>query len=212
MEVDNVRKSMPSSRSQKTSIIPSDGGWETSVWLWRLCWRNGLGRPDSPKWVFLATWFVFFDFHFRVVKPAVLEALGMVERGPGHRRGCGAEEDAENPILLNTRTGQPYSAYQVRTTLHRFVQSVDPELTSVTPSSLRSSYATWQFQAYREGQIFQGLREDDFLDTLGKIMNTSPEQLKATYIACSAMDSNYDLIMTEVHELFRREEQGEHVL
>jgi hypothetical protein len=154
----------------------------------------------------------FFDFHFRVVKPKVLEALGMMDRGPGDRRDCGADEDAENPVLLNTRTGLPYSAYQVRTTLHRFVQSVDPELTSVTPSSLRSSYATWQFQAYREGLIFEGLREDDFLDTLGKIMNTSPEQLKATYIACSAMDSNYDRIMAEVHELFQREDQDEQLL
>jgi hypothetical protein len=88
------------------------------------------------------------------------------------------------------------------------VQSVDPELTSVTPSSLRSSYATWQFQAYREGRIFEGLSEDDFLDTLSKIMNTSIEQLKATYIACREMDSNYDRIMTEVHQLFQREDEG----
>jgi hypothetical protein len=124
--------------------------------------KRGYRQTGFSKLSFRGHLIRFFDFNFRVVKPAVLEVLGMVERGPGHRGGCGAEEDAENPILLNTLTWKPYSAYLVRTTLHRFIQRVDPELRSVTPSSLHSSYATWQFQTYREGQIFQGLREDDF--------------------------------------------------
>jgi hypothetical protein len=151
----------------------------------------------------------FFEFHCRVVKPSIRQALGQFRN---HQEkdleSRGTDEDRDNPLLLNTRNGEAYSPYQVRSTLHRFVQSVDPELTSVTPSSLRSSYATWQFRAFKEGKIFEGLPEDDFLDKLAKVMNTSPEQLKATYIACSAMDSDYDLIMAEFHEMFQRENEN----
>jgi hypothetical protein len=59
-----------------------------------------------------------------------------------------------------------------------------------------------------EGRIFEGLSEDYFLDTLSKIMNTSIEQLKATYTAYREMDSKYDRIMTEVHQLFQHEDEG----
>ena len=73
---------------------------------------------------------------------------------------------------------------------------------------MRSSYATWKFQAYNQGHIFKQLNEEEFLDTLAKIMNTSAEQLKATYIACRELDSNYDRVMTEVHRMFEVEREG----
>jgi hypothetical protein len=95
----------------------------------------------------------FFNFHYRVVKPAIKQALGLSGREFGSQSRSNSDDDAENPILLNTCTSIPYSAYQVRTTLQRFVQSVDSKLTSVTPSALRSSYETWQFQAYRGSHI-----------------------------------------------------------
>jgi hypothetical protein len=150
-----------------------------------------------------------FEFHLRVVKPAIRGALSTgqteTERRAAWQRERG--EDVDNPILLDTRTGEGYMTAQIRSTLHRFVQEIDSELTTITPSVVRSSYATWKFQAYKKGLIFKQLSEDDFLDTLAKIMNTSPEQLKATYIACREMDSNYDRVMAEVHRMFEVEEE-----
>lgn len=153
-----------------------------------------------------------FEFHLRVVKPAIRGALsvGQTEterRAAWQRERC---EDVDNPILLDTRTGEGYMTGQIRSTLHRFIQEIDSELGSITPSVVRSSYATWKFQAYKQGHIFKQLNEDEFLDTLAKIMNTSAEQLKATYIACRELDSNYDRVMTEVHRMFEVEREGPH--
>ena len=151
-----------------------------------------------------------FEFHLRVVKPAIRGALSVgqteTERRAAWQRERG--EDVDNPILLDTRTGEGYMTGQIRSTLHRFVQEIDSELGSITPSVVRSSYATWKFQAYKQGHIFKQLNEEEFLDTLAKIMNTSAEQLKATYIACRELDSNYDRVMTEVHRMFEVEREG----
>jgi hypothetical protein len=153
-----------------------------------------------------------FEFHLRVVKPAIREAVTVVQTETERRAAWQRErgEDVDNPILLDTRTGEGYVPGQIRSTLQCYVRNFDPELgETITPSSVRSSYATWKFQAYKRGQIFTGMSESDFLDTLAKIMNTSAEQLQATYIACRQMDSHYDRIISEVHSMFEQEEPRE---
>jgi len=79
---------------------------------------------------------------------------------------------------------------------------------NVTPSVLLSSYVTWNFEAYNEGLLFKDLPEDQFLDKIAKVMNTSPEQLRSTYISCSAMNTAYDRIMTELQLVFDEEDSS----
>ena len=88
-----------------------------------------------------------------MVKPAIRGALSVgqteTERRAAWQRDRG--EDVDNPILLDTRTGEGYMTGQIRSTLHRYVQEIYSELESITPSVVRSSYATWRFQAYKQG-------------------------------------------------------------
>jgi hypothetical protein len=95
----------------------------------------------------------------------------------------------------------------VRSTLSRFIGAIDPEAKTITPSSVRASFATAQFVRFRRRVAFHGQSEEMFLDDLSKIMNTSSEQLKSVYIACSAMDTDHDRIMAEVHKMFQLEGQ-----
>jgi hypothetical protein len=142
-----------------------------------------------------------FEFHLRTVKPAIRAAVLSTETETERRAKWQRErgEDVDNPLLLDTRTGEGYMTPQIRSTLTRFIQGIDPELVDISPSSVRSSYATWKFNEHRQGRFFADLDEEEFLETLARIMNTSVEQLKATYIACGEIDSRYDQVMSEVH-------------
>jgi hypothetical protein len=142
-----------------------------------------------------------FEFHLRTVKPAIRAAVSSTETETERRAKWQRErgEDVDNPLLLDTRTGEGYMTPQVRSTLTRFMQGIDPELVDISPSSVRSSYATWKYNEHRQGRFFADLEEEEFLETLARIMNTSVEQLKATYISCGEMDSTYDQVMSEVH-------------
>ena len=51
--------------------------------------------------------------------------------------------------------------------------------------SLRASYASMMLDKYRSGETFGGMKEDEFLQYLAKIMNTSSEQLREMYISAS---------------------------
>jgi hypothetical protein len=50
---------------------------------------------------------------------------------------------------------------------------------------IRSSFATWQFQRYRQKLCFKDLREDELVDKTANVMNTSAEMLRSTYMAYS---------------------------
>jgi hypothetical protein len=149
----------------------------------------------------------FFEFHLKTVNTAIrLATRPLPSQGDIDECDDSAPDSDIKPILLHSRTGHPYKCDQVRSTLRCFISSVDPEMQTVTPSVLRSSYATWNFKAYREGRLFKDLSEDQFLDKIAKVMNTSPEQLRSTYIACSAMDADYDKIMTELQRVFEQDD------
>ncbi len=64
----------------------------------------------------------------------------------------------------------------------------DPELANVTTMSIRASYATYMLQRYRKGNILANRAKKKFIGYLAKLMNTSEEQLKATYIASDIQD------------------------
>lgn len=118
----------------------------------------------------------FLQFHVRTVRPIILQ----------HSRID--EPTTDRPLLIHSGTGKYLETEQIRTSLRSFAERVDPDLKNITPMSLRASYATLMFRAHRAGEIFSNLDEDSFLRELGKMMNTSIEQLKQTYISCDSHD------------------------
>jgi hypothetical protein len=128
---------------------------------------------------------------------------------------AGEEHEGENADLSNppsqarlrhTETGQPYTTSNVRHTLRRFVQHTYPELYSVTPMVIRASFETWQFRQYADQQCFGGIGQDEFMEKLAKIMNTSAEMLRSTYVAYSEIDGYQKAAMREIHMAFEDEQ------
>jgi hypothetical protein len=54
--------------------------------------------------------------------------------------------------------------------------------------TLRASYASKMFQAFRRGE-FGNRTIEEFMSELAEIMNTSPEMLRATYITKTVRSS-----------------------
>jgi hypothetical protein len=77
-----------------------------------------------------------------------------------------------------------------------------PELASVTPMVIRASFATWQLRQYADPQCFVGISRDEFMEKLGKIMNTSPEMLRSTYVAYSEIDGDQEAAISKIHRAF----------
>jgi hypothetical protein len=116
-------------------------------------------------------------FHVRHVRPLILNRAGIRE-GP---------EDPQT-LLLNTRSGNPLSTDEVRSSLGRFVRNQDPELKGITPMVIRSSFASVMFRKYKEGKFPDAGTLEQFLSNLGGIMNTSPEMLMSNYVASNPLD------------------------
>jgi hypothetical protein len=72
-----------------------------------------------------------------------------------------------------------------------------PELDSVTPSVIRASLATWKLRQYADPQCFVGIGQDEFMENLAKIMNTSPEMLRSTNVTYSEIDGDQEAAMRE---------------
>jgi hypothetical protein len=145
-----------------------------------------------------------FKFHLRIVKPAIRSAIGSGQTEV-ELRAMWSEargEEADNPLLIDTRTGEGYMTGQIRSTLARFLNDIDPEMPDITPSAVRSSFASWKYNAFKQGRIFSNKTEQEFLDILAKIMNTSVEQLESTYIAAREMDTIYDRSINVLHGEF----------
>jgi hypothetical protein len=90
--------------------------------------------------------------------------------------------------LLHTERAIPITGDQVRSTWKRFLSELDPELSKVTPMVLRASFATYMIHLYRVGRHFRGLTEQEFMDRLAALMNTSAEMLANVYGGCDLDD------------------------
>jgi hypothetical protein len=142
-----------------------------------------------------------FEFHLRIVKPAIRSAIGSGQTEM-ELRAMWSEargEEVDNPLLIDTRTGEGYMTGQIRSTLARFINDIDPEMPDITPYAVWSSFASWKFNAFKQGRIFSNKTEQEFLDILAKIMNASVEQLESTYIAAREMDTIYDRTVNVLH-------------
>ncbi len=92
-------------------------------------------------------------------------------------------DSRRNYLLLHTKYGEVLRSNNVTSSLKHFLRNYDPEIAKVTSMSLRASYATMMMMKYKEEKLFPHMKEDEFLQYLAKLMNTSEEQLKETYIA-----------------------------
>jgi hypothetical protein len=175
---------------------------------------SGFESVVFPQWTHK-----FIHFHIAVVREAILE-MTKASRTPAFASAAtvaaGEENEAENArlpnphppsqsLLLHTETGLPYTTSNIRYTLRRFVQHTYPDLNSVTPMVIRASFATWQFRQYTDKQCFLGISQDEFMEKLAKIMNTSPEMLRSTYVAYSEIDGDQEVAMREIHRVFDEE-------
>ena len=107
---------------------------------------------------------------------------------------------------MQTAKGDFLTTSQVPRVLKNFMKYDFPELMHITMISLPSSYGTMMMAAYTDKRLFTDLEEDSFLALLGKIMNTSDEQLITTYIGIdrsefeqSAMELNKVLDLSDGH-------------
>jgi hypothetical protein len=144
---------------------------------------SGFVRVIFPSWTKELFW-----FHVQIVRHAIFDSLDI--DADAHQT-CRA-------LLINTRTGQPYRTEQLRSTFRCFLSGIFPDLAQVTPRAVRSSFATWQFKLYSLGKKFQSYTTDQFLDALGKTMNTSAEMLKGVYIAYSEAEGSQPAVVRQL--------------
>jgi hypothetical protein len=64
------------------------------------------------------------------------------------------------------------------------IQGLSADLSSVTVMTVRASFETVMFRAFRRGK-FPGQTTEQFLGELAEVMITSTEMLKTTYITTS---------------------------
>jgi hypothetical protein len=129
----------------------------------------GIVFPDEARGYFLQ--------YARLVRPAIMRnsEAGKDDVGEPHR-----------PWLVHTKNGAGLRVLNLRGTLRTYVSGVgglQRDLSFVTPMSLRASYASLLFQAYRDGQVAEDMTTERFLSELAEVMNTSPDMLRTTYIA-----------------------------
>ena len=131
---------------------------------------------DLPSLVLPRVIVRYLKFHTAVARQIIVDRCEIDERR------------SDRPLLINSETGDYLDTDQIRNSFRSFATRYDPELEHITVMSLRASFATMMFRAHREKEIFKDLNEDMFLQELGKMMNTSIEQLKQTYISSDTTD------------------------
>lgn len=125
---------------------------------------------DFPCVSFPSKVFPYLEFYNEIIRTILLKQTS-TEENP----------QVENPLFMDTRTGKYLSRNQIRRTLKLFITEVGPKLRTITPMSLRASYATWMLHRYLCGKIMTEKNENEFLGFLAKGMNNSVERLRNTY-------------------------------
>ena len=128
-------------------------------------------KADYPNVLVHSSALVYVKFHQQIARKIIVRRTEVEEDG-----------DPSKPLLMHTENGEFLSTSQVTRVLKNFMKCHFPDLDHITMMSLRSSYGTMMMAAYRDKRLFRGLEEDAFLGILGKVMNTSVEQLMTTYI------------------------------
>lgn len=147
---------------------------ETTAFTIKVSCEKRLRAIDLPEVLFPRKVFKSLNFHVNYVLPALHMKLNIPEEDP--RTRC---------LLLHTKRGEELESSNITRSIRTFLKAFDPELGNVTSMTLRASFATAMLEKHRRGESLAQLSEDEFIEYLAKIMNTSSEQLKETYIATS---------------------------
>jgi hypothetical protein len=138
----------------------------------------------------------FFGIYAYVVRAAII-------------RRCGRDEsktqDSNRTFFLHTEKGTCLSGDNLRNSLRLYISNVSGlsgDLSRVTIMTVRASYASVMFRAFRRGKI-QGLTLEEFMSELSETMNTSPEMLRTTYIASNGQE--FDQAASEFLRVSREE-------
>jgi hypothetical protein len=132
------------------------------------CRSSGFSSVVFPHWMHNV-----FHFHVKVVHEAIQSSRSTTDLLPAADSRFDIDDQVLNKerpfcfsktLLIHTETCEPYTTANVRCTLRQFIQYTHPELDNVTPMVIRSSFAKWQFQRYRQNLCFRELREDEFLE------------------------------------------------
>ena len=127
----------------------------------------------------------YIRLHALFVQPFLLEK---------HQIKSGTKDSEK--LLLDTRSGKPFTSDNVRYTLSSWIRNIDNNV-HITPMDLRASYATIMIRRHAQRSelsdkdyfAFQTMSEEEFITMLACVMNTGTEQLRQVYAASS--HSNY---------------------
>ncbi len=137
---------------------------------------------ELPHVLFSESVLECFKFHIKYILPAL------------YRKHKISDDDARrNYMFLHTKTGDVLDSANVTSSLRTFLKTRDPEMKNVTTMDVRSSFASMMLGLFRKGKAFQSYNEAEFLDYLAKLMNTSYEQLRDTYISTRTDDFHASL-------------------
>jgi hypothetical protein len=136
---------------------------------------------DLPTVLFPRKILEFIQFHVLSLRPILVCELNSTDRLTA---ADSVSVSLGNTLFLHTKNGRALTSSDVKRTLSRFLERVDPEFSTITPMSIRGSYASMMLQARRRKEIFPDMNENAFLEFLAKQMNTSVEQLATTYASC----------------------------
>jgi hypothetical protein len=171
---------------------------------------------DIPTVLFTRTILEFIRFNVLTMRPLLVnKILGPFVASPPSQRhaqnnagqlttiACPAAASLASTLLIHTKHGLALTSSDVRRTLTRFLELVDPELAGITPMAIRRSYASMMLQARRRKEIFRDMNEQAFLELLAKQMNMSVVQLATTYASCDV--DGFEEVANEMMKMLSRE-------
>jgi hypothetical protein len=123
----------------------------------------------------------YFCKYVYYIRPAIMRWVGKESTDILQR---------SRPFLVHTEKGCSLSVENLRSTLRTYVSGVkglSGRVERLSVMTLRASYASKMFQAFRRGE-FGNRTIEEFMSELAEIMNTSPEMLRATYIATNGKE------------------------
>ncbi|KAI0558889.1 hypothetical protein FGB62_181g01 [Gracilaria domingensis] len=139
----------------------------------------------------------FVEFHKRVMRAYLREKLSFVDEGVDVR------------LLMHSREGTCLCTRQITHSLRTFMINISRRYEFVTSMVVRASFATSMMHAYSSGRIGKDLAEKEFLELLGKRMNTSAEQLLSAYIHIGRVEYEKGVKVAMEHFLVVMEEDEE---
>ncbi len=146
---------------------------ESDVFSISVTFEKRIRSMDMPNVLFPRVVYRALAFHVDFVLPVVYDLYNI-----------GENDQRRKSLLVNTANGNALKSTQVTKGVQHVLKSFDPELGNINSMTLRASIASMMVQRHRRGEMMTHFSEERFLEYLAKVMNTSAEQLRETYVSC----------------------------